>query len=191
MLTKELQIIVKDIAKDFNIEAASLAAFIEVESGGQGFNSSTGKILIQFEPHWFKRKVPYAPSGAWSVNKVDVQSKEWIAFNNAFSINPTGAMESTSIGLGQIMGFHFKRLGFKSVDEFWDFNKKSLRNQVWCIAQFIKTDSRLLIALKTGDWHTVASIYNGSGYVALAKRLGREPYNISMAKAYGKYKLYV
>ena len=50
MLTKELQIIVKDIAKDFNIEAASLAAFIEVESGGQGFNSSTGKILIKIMP---------------------------------------------------------------------------------------------------------------------------------------------
>ena len=172
-MTTELQTLCKEIAIEFKLLPASLGAFIEVESGGSGFAKDTGKILIQFEPHWFKRKVPYTPSGAWSVNKVDVQSKEWIAFNNAFSINPTGAMESTSIGLGQIMGFHFKRLGFKSVDEFWDFNKKSLRNQVWCIAKFIATDSNLLTAIKMLDWHKVAVLYNGAGYKELAKKYGR------------------
>ena len=72
-------------------------------------------ILIQFEPSWFRKKVAYAPSGAWSVNKVDVQSKEWVAFNDTFKINPNAAMESTSIGLPQIMGFHWKLLGYKSV----------------------------------------------------------------------------
>lgn len=188
-MTTELQTLCKEVAQEFKLLPASLGAFIEVESGGSGFAKDTGKILIQFEPHWFKRKVPYAPSGAWSVNKVDVQSKEWIAFNNAFSINPTGAMESTSIGLGQIMGFHFKRLGFKSVDEFWDFNKKSLRNQVWCIAKFIATDSNLLTAIKVLDWHKVAVLYNGAGYKELAKKYGREPYNISLAKAFGKMKV--
>ena len=184
-MTTELQTLCKEIAIEFKLLPASLGAFIEIESGGSGFAKDTGKILIQFEPHWFKRKVPYAPSGAWSVNKVDVQSKEWIAFNNAFSINPTGAMESTSIVLGQIMGFHFKRLGFKSVDEFWDFNKKSLRNQVWCIAKFIATDSNLLTAIKVLNWHKVAVLYNGAGYKELAKKYGREPYNISLAKAFG------
>ena len=93
-MTTELQTLCKEIAIEFKLLPASLGAFIEVESGGSGFAKDTGKILIQFEPHWFKRKVPYAPSGAWSVNKVDVQSKEWIAFNNAFSINPTGARVS-------------------------------------------------------------------------------------------------
>ena len=187
-MTQELQTLVRLVACQFNFEPAALAAFIEVESGGRGFDKNTGKILIQFEPHWFRRHVPYAPSGAWSVNKVDVQSKEWVAFNNAFKINPEGAMKSASIGLGQIMGFHFKRLGFKTVGEMWDHAKKSLENQVWQIAKFIQTDPKLQMALKTGDWHTVASIYNGSGYKELAKKYGREPYNISMAKAYGKYK---
>ena len=97
---------IKEVAKNFGIEPAMFLAFIEVESGGKGFDDATGKIIIQFEPVWFKRKAPYAPSGAWSVNKVDVQAKEWIAFNDAFKINPTAAMESTSIGLPQIMGFH-------------------------------------------------------------------------------------
>ena len=191
MISKELQLIVKEVAKDFQLEGAALAAFIEVESGGQGFDSKTGKILIQFEPACMKKLAPYTPSGKWSVNKVDVQSKEWEAFNDAFAKNKDAAMKATSIGLGQIMGFHYQRLGFKTVGEMWDFAKRGLKEQVWMIAQFIKTDSKLWMALKTGDWHTVASIYNGAGYLALAKKIGREPYNLSMAKAYGRYKLYV
>lgn len=188
-MNSELQLLVRLVACQFKFEPAALAAFIEVESGGRGFDKDTGKILIQFEPHWMKRLAPYTPSGKWSVNKVDVQSREWIAFNDAFSKNPDAAMQSTSIGLGQIMGFHYKRLGFASVGAMWDHAKRSLENQVWQIAKFIETDKKLQFALKTGDWHTVASIYNGAKYAEMAKKWGREPYNISMAKAYGKYKV--
>ena len=187
-MNKELQTIVKLVACQFKFEPAALASFIEVESGGKGFDEKTGKILIQFEPIWMKRLAPYTPSGAWSVNKVDVQSKEWIAFNDAFPKNPNKAMEATSIGLGQIMGFHYKRLGFATVGAMWDDAKKGLENQIEQIAKFILTDKKLLFALKTGDWNTVASIYNGASYAKMAKVWGREPYNISMAKAYGKYK---
>lgn len=186
-MNKELELIVKLVACKFNFEPAALAAFIEIESGGRGFNTD-GKILIQFEPHYFRKRQPYAPSGAWSVNKVDVQSKEWIAFNSAFMINPNSAMESASIGLGQIMGAHWKRLGFKSVGEMWDHAKKGLEEQVWQIAKFIATDTKLQAALKKPDWHVVASIYNGTGYKDIAKKYGREPYNISMEKSYKKYK---
>ena len=187
-MNKELQTLVRLVACNNNLEPAALASFIEVESGGKGFDEKTGKILIQFEPIWMKRLAPYTPSGAWSVNKVDVQSKEWIAFNDAFPKNPNKAMEATSIGLGQIMGFHYKRLGFATVGAMWDDAKKGLENQIEQIAKFILTDKKLLFALKTGDWHTVASIYNGASYAKMAKVWGREPYDISMAKAYGKYK---
>ncbi len=187
-MTSELISIIKKLSAQFNLEAAALAAFIEVETGGRGFDSGTGKIMIQFEPSWFKKKAPYAPSGKWSVNKVDVQRKEWDAFNDAYTKNPNAAMESTSIGLGQIMGFHYKRLGFASVGAMWDHAKKSLENQIWQICKFIETDDKLKYAIKTGDWFTVAKIYNGAGFLALARKYGREPYNISLAKAYGKYK---
>ena len=187
-MNKELQTIVKLVACQFKFEPAALAAFIEVESGGKGFDDKTGKIIIQFEPVWMKRLSPYAPSGAWSVNKVDIQSKEWIAFNDAFKKDANGAMQATSIGLGQIMGFHYKRLGYASVGAMWDDAKKGLERQVWQIAKFIETDKNLQTALKIGDWHKVATIYNGSGYKEIARKYGREPYNLSMAKAYGKYK---
>lgn len=178
---------IKEIAEKHGLEYAALRAFIDVESGGKGFNEATGKILIQFEPHYFRKRVPYAPSGAWSVNKVEVQSKEWPAFNNAFKINPDAAMESTSIGLPQIMGAHWKRIGYKSVGEMWDDFKKSEYNQIVALVKFIKTDAKLYKALQSKDWHTVAVRYNGAGYMDIAKRYGREPYNLSMAKAYAKH----
>ena len=176
-----------EIAKANGLTFAQLRAFIEVESGGIGFDRKTGKIIIQFEPVWFRRNEPFAPSGAWSINKVDVQSKEWEAFNNAFKISPESAMKSTSIGLPQIMGFHYSRLGYKTVGAMWDDFKRGEYQQVLALVRFIKTDPKLYKALQNKDWHTVASIYNGAKYKEMAKKWGRTPYNISLEKAYKKY----
>ena len=176
-----------DICKKQDIDAAILLAFISVETG-IGFDRTTGKLLIQFEPSWFRKLVPYAPSGKWSVNKVDVQTKEWEAFNNAFAINHNAAMESTSIGLGQIMGLHYKRLGYSNVGDMWDDAKRGIEQQVWQIGKFIKSDGRLERALRRKDWATVARIYNGSGYLQIAKKYGRIPYDKAMEQEYNKFK---
>lgn len=170
------------------VEAEALAAFVEVESGGRGFDEKTGKIIIQFEPAWFKKKAPYAPSGKWSVNGVERQEREWIAFSDAFAKDPEAAMKSTSIGLGQVMGFNFQRLGYKTVGEMWDDAKKEEDRQIFQMAEFIRTDSALLNALNRKDWHTVAVRYNGAKYREMAEIWGREPYDESMKKAYEKYK---
>lgn len=174
------------LAESIGIEYAALMAFISVESGGKGFIN--GKIVIQFEPSWFKKKAPFAPSGAWSINKVENQAAEWIAFNDAFRKNPNAAMESTSIGLGQIMGFHYKRLGFVTVGEMWDAFKTGEYQQVKGMVKFIATSPALYAAIKAKNWHLVAVNYNGGGYKELAKKYNREPYNISLEKAYNKYK---
>ncbi len=175
-----------------NIELAALLAFMEVESGGFGFDPKTNKIMIQFEPHIFSDKSGIERSEAnhyiWDENKVDLQPAEWKAFNDAFKVNPDLAMESTSIGLPQIMGFHWKRLGFFSVDAMWDYFKVSELNQVKALIKFIETDNNLMQALTSLNWDKVASIYNGKGYKALALKLKREPYDITMSKAYNKYK---
>lgn len=170
------------------VDPAALLAFVEVETGGRGFDPATGRMMIQFEPNHFRKRVPDAPEGEWSSNKVERQTAEWKAFLSAKAINPAAAMESTSIGIGQIMGFHWQRLGYKNVVEMWTDAEIDINRQFWQMLQFIKTNSRLLTAIKVKDWHTVATIYNGAGYIKLAERLGREPYNISMSRAYEKYK---
>ena len=169
-------------------ELASMLAFVEVETGGRGFDTKTGKILIQFEPSWFRKKVPYAPSGKWSVNKVDVQAREWEAFNDAFKLNPIAAMESTSIGLAQIMGFHYKRLGYASVGEMWDDAKTGIETQVRQLVKFIDTDAGLADALRKHDWARVARLYNGAGYKTIARKYMRVPYDEAMRNTYIKYR---
>lgn len=141
----------------------NLNAVIKVESGGIGF-AADGRIIIQFEPSWFKRKSPYTPSGLWYQNGVERQAAEWKAFNDAFAKNPNAAMESTSIGLMQVMGFHYKLLGFKSVGAMWDFAKVSEANQLELAIRFIKSNKKLDTSLKNGDAATFAYYYNGSQY---------------------------
>lgn len=152
-----------DLAKEFGISISKVKAIDSVESNGEGFDPKTGKIKIQFEPHYFKR-ISKLISGLWSLNKVDVQSKEWLAFNDAYAKNPVAAMESTSIGRMQVMGEHWKRLGFKSVHEMWDFAKKSEANQLWLGLKFIATDIVLFKAVQIWDTKAVAYRYNGKNY---------------------------
>lgn len=174
-----------------NIPIHIMKAIMEVESLGTGFDKKTGKILIQFEPHLFKRAFPkwmYFKNGVWSNNGVDVQSKEWLAFNEAFSVNAEKAMESTSIGLPQILGSHWKRLGFSDVHEMWNSFKESELNQVKSLIKFILTDQRLIKAIKTEDWNLFASVYNGSGYKKLAQKLGTVPYDEKIRIAVQKHK---
>ena len=176
------------LAKNSKYEPAVMLAFLSVETGGKGFDESTGKLIIQFEPAWFRRKAPYAPSGLWSLNKIDRQKQEWIAFNDAYGKNRDAAMESTSIGLGQIMGFHYQRLGYPNAGAMWDDAKKGLEQQFKQIEKFISTDRVLQTAIKNKNWKMIATIYNGAGYEKLAQKYGREPYDISMQKAYNHYK---
>ncbi|MBE7178184.1 MAG: DUF3380 domain-containing protein [Mucilaginibacter polytrichastri] len=198
---------IKQAAEAAGLTYAELKTFIAVESSGRGF-SDTGKLIIQFEPHLFKKNAAAeyqryiaATTGTdreaikmlkftWQPvleNKIDVQSREWAAFNAAFSINREAAMRSTSIGLPQILGSHFARLGFTSAGAMWDYFKAGEVNHVHVLARFIATDARLFRTIKARDWHMVATLYNGKYYRELAVRIGREPYDISLAKAFRRY----
>lgn len=176
---------IADLACKNGYEFAALNAIIQVESGGIGFASDTGKIIIQFEPAWFKRKntdwAKDTQHTVWQANKVGKQSEEWKAFNDAYAEDANAAMESTSIGLMQVMGFHYSELGFKTVGAMWDFAKESEANQVQLAIAFIKTNSKLDAALKNKDWATFAYYYNGAGYKQFK-------YDTRIAAAYNKSK---
>jgi hypothetical protein len=186
-MTKDIIDVIIDNAIQRHLEPATCLAIFDVETGGVGFDKNTGKILIQFEPVWYKRLSPYTPSGKWSVNKIERQEKEWLAFNDAFAKNPEAAMQATSIGMPQILGLHYKRLGFKSVGAFWDFMKASLTNQITMLFKFIETDSKLLNAVKSKDFDMIARRFNGEKYKELADSIPREHYDISLSKSRQKW----
>lgn len=155
---------IKEIAERNGFEYAALKAVIMVEGSGRGYDSVTGKILIQFEPHWFRRLSSNKAPGVWDKNKVEKQAGEWLAFNDAFEKDAAAAMSATSIGMMQVMGFHWQALGFKSVGEMWDFAKESEANQVELGVRFIKKSVRLNMALVEKDWKNFAYYYNGPKY---------------------------
>jgi len=165
------------LAKEFAITVADIKTVVAVESGGKGFDEATGKLIIQFEPSWFKRNAPYTPSGKWSLNKVEKQAREWECFNDAFSKNPEAAMESTSVGVMQVMGFHWKKLGFKSVGAMWDYAKESEYNQIRLGLLFIRANKKMFQALKDHVWSVFAYYYNGENYEQFQ-------YDVKLAKAY-------
>lgn len=190
-MTKVTKEQIQQLATENGIEYAALMAFLEVEGSGKGFDSATGKILIQFEPLWFKKNVKdwenHKGKGIWVNNKVENQANEWAAFNDAFYEDQEAAMLSTSIGMCQIMGFNFKQAGYNSVSEMWDDFKKGEYEQVKSLIHFIKANTKLYNAVKSKSWGTVASIYNGAGYKEMARKNNQVPYDEKLSKAYVKY----
>jgi hypothetical protein len=159
---------IAELAEKNGYAYAALRAIIEVESGGIGFSLVTGKIIIQFEPLWFKREHQdwknITAGHTWENNGVSDQAHEWQAFNDAYGIDQDAAMKATSIGMMQVMGFHYKELGFETVGDMWQYAKQSEANQVDIAIRFIQSIPNLDKALKNKDWPTVAFYYNGSGY---------------------------
>lgn len=172
------------IAGGISSEYAMFKSFIETESNGDGFNTD-GKIIIQFEPHWFSHylvkdeiahtlNIKYNSLGkkyfslkvdsVYIENGVEGQTAEWKAFNKAFAIHPEAAMLSTSIGLMQVMGFNFASMGYKSVGAMWDDFKKGEYQQVAGAARFIQSNKLLHQALLKRDFKKIAYYYNGSNY---------------------------
>jgi len=182
------------------IPLARLLAFIEVESGGRGFaehtnkdGTKTTKLIAQFEPHIFSKAtgIPRSKDNnwAWDENVVDVQSKEWEAFNEAFTkVDKVKAMESTSWGLPQIMGFNYKQAGYNSVGEMLDDYKKGELQQVVSLIKFIQNSPKLYKAVLEKDYEQIAAIYNGRHHRELATRNGWKPYPDKLREAEEKYK---
>lgn len=179
---------IADLACKYKLRFAAVKMFLEVESNGKGF-ADNGKLIIQFEPSWMLKLlgIGKGKAGAWANNGVGNQTVEWVAFNLAYKISPDKAMQSTSIGLMQVLGLHYKRLGFATVGAMWDFAKKSEVNQLELGLMFVKTDLRLLTAVLELNFDRIAYYYNGSGYKELAAKLGTTPYDAKLKASYLRY----
>ncbi len=167
---------IAQVAKDSFIEFALLKAVILIETSGTGFDRKTGLILLQFEPHVFQKA-----TGKRIINGVESQSKEWAAFKEAAAINKVEALEATSWGLGQIMGFNHELAGYKTVTDMVNAFELSEYWQLQGMVSFIKKQPKMINALKTKDWATFARLYNGPGYK-------KNDYDTKLALAYEKAK---
>lgn len=184
---------VRTVARMLKAPIAAIRAVSEVESSGGGFiKESLPKIL--FERHWMCRMLK---KNKLTKVRTEMQLKhpmlcstktggyrgglhEWTRFEKASTFHADSAICSTSWGRYQLMGFHYKDLGFKSAEAFKTAMTISEGEHIKAFAKFIRNDARLHQALKDQDWKTFARIYNGKGYA-------KNKYDTKLAEAYERY----
>lgn len=176
-------------AKRLEVPELVIRAFAETESRSGGFLTD-GRPAILFERHRMYLYLTELTSKANAttqmakypniVNTVSGGYKggtaEYTRLALAKGLNERAALQSCSWGQFQIMGDHWKDLGYQSVNEFVNGMYQSEKQQLEAFIRFIewkkgtidKKTVTLHDALKAQDWHTVFTLYNGSAY----KKLG-------------------
>ena len=185
---------IKLAALNSGIPYAALRAVIDVEVGNRsGFNAD-GTPTILFEPHILWRElgnVNYITKRKQLADLFpDICSQKWD--KSLYNVRPQhqklyiasvlhweAAHKSASFGIGQVMGFNYKALGYSTLKQFVDAMHESEAKQLDAMIRFI-TVNNLKGALIRKDWAAFAKGYNGSGYRA-------NKYDDKLAAAYRKY----
>lgn len=177
----------KQAASLLSVEPACIKAVTKVESRGSGFLSS-GEPVILFERHWMYKLLKAKTGKEPPLNEVcnpkaggyQGWAAEHIRLNTAVMIDRECALQSASWGLFQIMGFHWKALGFASLQQFINAQYKSEAAQLDTFVRFLKINPTMLAALRVKDWSKFAKLYNGPSY-AINK------YDEKLAEAYASF----
>jgi hypothetical protein len=188
-------------AERLSVPLASVYAVNEVESKGAGFLDN-GKPVILFERHIMYRQLAKVRREGDDPAALKRHADQLAATNPA-TVNPksggyaggsaehqrlatarliddTAAMESASWGAFQIMGFHWQRLGYSSVQDFVAAMSAGESQQFDAFVRFIETDPVLHKALKGRKWAEFAKLYNGPDYQ-------RNLYDIKLQRAYERH----
>ncbi len=190
-MDQELWSVIEASSKRLGVEPAALMAVIEVESAGKFFAKVAGKSepLIRFEGHYFDRRLSGSMRArarlrgisspvAGAVKNPARQSERWAILNKAIAFNRAAALESTSWGIGQVMGAHWKWLGYESVEELVETARSGLAGQIELMVRYIDK-SGLAPSLRARNWSTFARGYNGPAFE-------KNAYHTKLAKAYAK-----
>ncbi|TIX73396.1 MAG: DUF3380 domain-containing protein, partial [Mesorhizobium sp.] len=180
---------IDDLAGKLKCAPAALQAAAEVESAGQTFALVKGRQepLVRWEGHYFDARLTAAQRAvaraqglaslkAGAVKNPSSQAARWALITRATLINRQAALESFSIGLGQVMTAHWKKLGFGSVDDMIKRARESAAGQIDLMARYIDKFG-LDDELQRLDFTAFARGYNGSGF----RKMG---YHLKMAAVY-------
>ena len=178
-------------ASKLGIEAAALKAVIEVECKGSGFNVD-GTPVILFERHVFRQRLIANGKAATAekamrerpdlcsktMGNYGLYSAQHGRLNAAAQYHRDSALESASWGIGQVMGYHWKALGYPTLQNFINAMYRDEASQLDAMCRFIVTN-KLINALKNKDWKAFARGYNGAAYA-------KNSYDVKLGNAYKK-----
>lgn len=184
---------IREQASKLGVEAAALKAVIEVEAKSSGFNQD-GTPVILYERHkfyeglrainwitkareWFKQYPDLCNPSPGGYGKYSEQHGK---LARASELNREVALESCSWGLGQVMGYHWKSLGYESLQSFINAMYKDEASQLDAMCRYISVNN-LVNAVRSKDWKAFARGYNGKNYAI-------NSYDTKLATAYAKWK---
>lgn len=178
------------MASRLGCEAEVLAAIVEVESSGSGFDED-GRVRVLFEKHKFYRHL--SPSKRADAVKAGLARKKWVSpakggysdqpdnlsalrlLCAAIGIDEAAALKSASYGAGQVLGENFALCGWASVQEFVLDMCESEDNHARAIVGFIEGRG-LADEMRERDFDAIARAYNGPGQVAVYSGRMRDAY---------------
>ena len=180
---------INDAAKAINVPVAALRAVMQVECKGSGFNAD-GTPVILFERHVFRQRLIANGKSSiatkatkerpdlcnTSAGGYGLFSAQHSRLDDASKYDRTSALESASWGLGQVMGYHWKDLGYESLQSFINAMYKDEASQLDAMCRFIRVN-KLDAYLRKYDWTNFALRYNGQNYKA-------NQYDTRLAAAY-------
>ncbi|MEM1376344.1 MAG: N-acetylmuramidase domain-containing protein [Pseudomonadota bacterium] len=180
------------VAREHGIEPAALLAICEVESAGRAFSTvnSRREPVIRFEGHYFDRLLGgvarqkaraagLANPKFGGVKNPRSQAGRWDMLARARAIDDGAALQSCSWGIGQVMGSHWKALGYSSPQALVREARSSVAGQVRLMIRFVESNG-LLPLLMRRDWAGFARRYNGPAY-------RKNRYDEKMAAAYARH----
>lgn len=149
----------KRAAERIGCDVAAIRAVWDVEASGRGYQAD-GTVLRRFEPH----KMPFAKTTWRDSLKIPTAKRERL-FLDAWQGSPTAALEATSWGGPQIMGFNALAAGHASAEAMV---RAMAENEDAHLAAFVSLvlSWRIDGALRAGDWLAFARRYNGTGQAA-------------------------
>lgn len=153
------------------VPVATIRALTEIESNRSGYLGQSDLPKILFEGHVFHRLTggtfaddfPNLSYPKWTKAFYQGGRAEYDRLLAAVELDLEAALQATSWGLFQIMGFNHQACGFGSVRDYVNTIAESEGQQLQAFVGFIATNG-LADLLKRQDWVAFARRYNGPGY---------------------------
>lgn len=161
----------------------TLWAVLQVETIGCGFLPDR-RLQILFERHKFHQFTGGKYSAGWP--HISNQrpggyaggAEEYERYDEARGLDASAAMQATSWGVAQIMGFNSHHADYPYASEMISAFAQSEDLQVLAMAHFIRADRVMMNALKNRNWAVFARSYNGKDYA-------KNEYDRRLARAHG------
>ena len=168
-----------------DVQPQNIWAVLQVETGQCGFLPDRRPTIL-FERHIFYRLT----RGAFKSTHPNICNPiqggygapgayQYTRLNQAMALNPDAALQSTSWGIGQVMGQYFSLAGYSDVETLVAAMIESEGAQLDAFRAYLES-TRLAAPLRSHDWASFARGYNGPDYAA-------NHYDTQLSAAYQRF----